>query len=130
MKRKFTMLAVSSSLVAVIPVAAAQHAVVTDQELMDKLKDAAPAAVLKGATILKMGPKGEMTVIRSGTNGWTCMDPGGAPMCADTAAMEWGKAWQSKGPAPQKLGFIYMLNGDNGASNTDPYATEETRART
>ena len=92
---------------------------------MDKLKDAAPAAVLKGATILKMGPKGEMTVIRTGTNGWTCMDPGGAPMCADTAAMEWGKAWQSKGPAPQKLGFIYMLNGDNGASNTDPYATEE-----
>jgi hypothetical protein len=24
------------------------------------------------------------------------------------------------------FGFIYMLNGDNGASNTDPYATEET----
>ena len=28
---------------------------------------------------------------------------------------------------PQKLGFIYMLNGDNGTSNTDPFATEETR---
>ena len=37
---------------------------------------------------------------------------------------EWAEAWQSKGPAPQKLGFIYMLNGDNGASNTDPYATK------
>src|SRR5580704_13107570 len=55
------------------------------------------------------------------------MDPGGAPMCADKAAMEWAKAWKSKGPAPQKLGFIYMLNGDNGTSNTDPFATEETR---
>ena len=43
-------------------------------------------------------------------------------MCADKAAMEWAKAWKSKGPAPQKLGFIYMLNGDNGTSNTDPFA--------
>jgi hypothetical protein len=48
-------------------------------------------------------------------------------MCADEAAMEWAKAWKSKRPAPQKLGFIYMLNGDNGTSNTDPFATEETR---
>jgi hypothetical protein len=40
--------------------------------------------------------------------------------------MEWAEAWQSKGPAPQTLGFIYMLRGDNGASNTEPYATQET----
>ena len=126
MKRMFTILAVSLSLVGVISVAAAQHATITDRELMDKLEDAAPAAVLKGATVLNMGAEGKMTVIRTGTNGWTCMDPGGAPMCADEAAMEWGKAWKSKGPAPQKLGFIYMLNGDNGTSNTDPYATKET----
>jgi hypothetical protein len=127
MKRTFIMLAVSSSLVAAISGAVAQHTVVTDQELMDKLKDAAPAAVLKGAAILNMGADGQMKVIQAGTNGWTCMDPGGAPMCADESAMEWAKAWKSKGPAPQKLGFIYMLNGDNGASNTDPFATEETR---
>lgn len=47
-------------------------------------------------------------------------------MCADEGGMEWGKAYMSKGAAPQKLGFIYMLRGDNGASNTDPYATGET----
>ena len=47
-------------------------------------------------------------------------------MCADPAAMEWVKAWQTKGPPPQKLGFIYMLRGDNGVSNTDPYATVKT----
>ena len=47
-------------------------------------------------------------------------------MCADKAAMEWAKAWQEKGPAPQKAGFIYMLKGDAGTSNTDPYAKEET----
>jgi hypothetical protein len=54
------------------------------------------------------------------------MDPGGAPMCTDKAAMEWVQAWQEKGPAPQKTGFIYMLKGDNGTSNTDPYAKEAT----
>ena len=126
MKRKFKMLAVSASLVGVISVAAAQHATITDQELMDKLKDAAPAAVLKGATVMNMGEDGQMKAIQAGTNGWTCMDPGGAPMCADEASMEWAKAWKAKGPAPQKLGFIYMLKGDNGTSNTDPFATEET----
>ena len=126
MRRKFPILAVSLSLMGVISRATAQHAMITDQELMDKLKDAAPAAVLKGATVMNMGEKGKMKVIQAGANGWTCMDPGGAPMCADEAAMEWAKAWKAKGPAPQKLGFIYMLNGDNGASNTDPYATEET----
>ncbi len=126
MKRAFIILAVSSSLVAVISGAAAQQAPVSDQELTDKLKDAAPAAVLKGATILNMGVDGQMKPIQMGTNGWTCMDRGGAPMCADEAAMEWAKAVMSKGPAPQKLGFIYMLKGDNGRSNTDPYATKET----
>jgi hypothetical protein len=86
---------------------------VTDQELINKLNDAAPAAVLKGATILNMGTDGQMKVIH-------------APMCADEAGMEWGKAWQAKAPLPQKLGFIYMLRGDNGTGNTDPFAAKET----
>ncbi|MGI8570656.1 MAG: hypothetical protein ACR2KT_17220 [Methylocella sp.] len=126
MKHTLVMLTAGLSFVAAIGVAATEPAVATDQELMDKLKDAAPAAVLKGATIFNMGADGQMKAIQTGTNGWTCMDPHGAPMCADEAAMEWAKAWQAKGPAPQKLGFIYMLRGDNGTSNTDPYATEET----
>jgi hypothetical protein len=103
----------------------AQHVMMDDKELMNKLKDAAPAHVLEQATVMNMGTDGKMKVIQEGKNGWTCMDPGGAPMCADKAAMDWAQAWQSKGPAPQKLGFIYMLSGDNGASNTDPYATKE-----
>ena len=87
---------------------------------MEALKTAAPAAVFEGATVLDMKEDGSMAVLRKGTNGWTCMDPGGAPMCADANAMEWLHALVSKGPAPQKLGFIYMLRGDNGASNTEP----------
>jgi hypothetical protein len=105
--------------------ALAQHKHHTPEELMELLKTAAPPAILEGATVLDMKEDGSMAVLRKGANGWTCMDPGGAPMCGDANAMEWLHALVSKGPAPQKLGFVYMLRGDNGASNTDPYATEE-----
>lgn len=117
MKHVFTTLGAGLSFLAAFSAAIAQqHAPVTEQELMDKLKDAAPAAVLKDATI---------TSTRAPASGpaWTLL---AVPLCADAAGMEWGKLWQSKGPPPQKLGFIYMLRGDNGTSNTDPYATKET----
>jgi len=126
MTRALAFLFVTSSIVGFVSIAYAQHAMMDDKELMTKLKEAAPAHILEHATVMNMGADGKMKVIQQGNNGWTCMDPGGAPMCADKAAMEWVEAWQSKGSAPQKLGFIYMLNGDNGASNTDPYATKET----
>jgi hypothetical protein len=106
--------------------ASAQMKHMTDAEMIEHLKGSAPPAVLDNATILNMAADGKMAVARKGTNGWTCMDPGGAPMCADAGALEWAQALMSKGAAPQKLGFIYMLRGDNGASNTDPYATGET----
>ncbi|HEY1411415.1 MAG TPA: hypothetical protein VGF36_04700, partial [Rhodopila sp.] len=41
-------------------------------------------------------------------------------------AMEWAHAWQTHGPATDKTGFIYMLAGDTGASNTDPWAKEKS----
>lgn len=113
------------SLTVAAPAAWAEPAMMTDQEAMEALKGAAPEAVLKDATILNMGADGQMTPIKKGTNGFTCMVVPGGAMCADAAGMAWGEAWQKKAPPPQKLGFIYMLRGDNGASNTDPYATEE-----
>jgi len=91
-------------------VATAEPATMSDQE----------------ATIMTMGADHMMKPIREGSNGWTCMDPGGAPMCADQAAMEWVQAWQEKGPAPQKIGFTYMLKGDGGTSNTNRYGTRDT----
>jgi hypothetical protein len=45
------------------------------------------------------------------------------PMCMDPGAMEWAHAWQTHAAPTSKTGFIYMLAGDTGASNTDPYAT-------
>jgi len=48
------------------------------------------------------------------------------PMCGDKNAMEWAAAWmEHKKPPPNKVGFMYMLRGDGGASNTDPYSTKE-----
>lgn len=103
----------------------------TDDELKKVLRTAAPAGIVDHATIMNMGHDGKMTTIQTGTNGWTCMDPGnhgtGEPMCADKAAMEWAEMWQSKKPPTATIGFMYMLNGDSGVSNTDPYdATKET----
>jgi hypothetical protein len=66
----------------------------SDEELMANLKGAAPQNVIEHATIINMGSDNKMKVVREGSNGWTCMDPGGGPMCADPAAMEWAKAWQ------------------------------------
>ncbi|HEX7969681.1 MAG TPA: hypothetical protein VF502_15775 [Stellaceae bacterium] len=118
-------LGASLSALAGIAKADTPPAMLTDEQLMERLSTAAPQHVLEHATVLNMGHDGKMHAVRQGDNGWTCMDPGGAPMCADKAAMEWAQAWQSHGPAPQKIGFIYMLNGDTGASNTDPYAKEQ-----
>lgn len=114
------------SILAVFAEANAQHTMLTDAELMDHLKGAAPAEIIKGAVITNMGADGKMKVIQTGTNGWTCMEAKGVPMCADEAGMQWAKARAAKSSdAPQKLGFIYMLKGDNGTSNTDPFAEKE-----
>ena len=119
-------LLVLTFLLIIVPKARAQQATISDLELMTDLKGSAPRSVVEHATIMNMGADEKLKVVREGSNGWTCMDPGGAPMCADKAAMEWVEAWQEKGPVPQKTGFIYMLKGDAGTSNTDPYAKEAT----
>ena len=61
---------------------------------------------------MNLGSDGKTKIIQEGSNGRTCVDPDGAPICADKAAMEWVQGWQEKGPTPQKMGFIYMLKGD------------------
>jgi hypothetical protein len=103
----------------------------SDEELIKLAISAAPEAVTKDATIIVVGSDGKTRTLRQGSGQWTCM-PGHAdpanpdPMCGDKNAMEWAAAWMShKEPQPNKVGFMYMLRGDGGASNTDPYATKE-----
>ena len=97
----------------------------SDQEYMQRVLKAAPPQIVEQATILRM-QGGAMQTMRKGSNGWTCMEQAGVPMCLDPDAMEWAHAYQSHGPATDKTGFIYMLAGDTGASNTDPYAKGPT----
>ena len=70
-----------------------------------------------------------MKELRAGTNGWMCMlDLAGDSMCLDKEWQAWGDAWMNKKEPlkPTTVGVAYMLKGDKGASNTDPYATKPT----
>jgi hypothetical protein len=94
---------------------------VSEADLLASLEGVAPGDILAHAALMD-----GMDTVREGTNGWTCMKPGTNPMCADAGGLEWMHALMTKGEAPQRLGFIYMKLGDEGASNTDPFATAET----
>jgi hypothetical protein len=97
----------------------------SDQDYIARVMKAAPPQVLEQATIVRMDGS-SMKTLRTGTNQWTCMEANGVPMCMDPGAMEWAHAWQSHGTPTDKTGFIYMLAGDTGASNTDPWASAKT----
>lgn len=109
----------------VVPAAArAQHdAHATIQEAMQ----AAPPEIAHHATIMDW----EQNVLREGTNGWTCMPTppnlsGTAPMCLDEQWIGWAHAWMTKTtPDVSGVGISYMLAGDEGASNSDPWGTKE-----
>jgi hypothetical protein len=96
----------------------------SDQDYLKRVMRAAPPQIVRQATVVRMNGSSTRT-LQKGTNEWTCMEASGDPMCLDPNAMEWAHAWQTHGPAPDKTGFIYMLAGDTGGSNTDPYATEK-----
>ena len=99
---------------------------------------AAPAAIAKNATIMDWPdtPDGKPVQLRAGTNGWVCFPNSpqefkGAsiddPMCLDKEWQSWAGAWMSKTePKVAGTGLAYMLKGDKGASNTDPFATGQT----
>lgn len=104
---------------------------------MDEALSAAPASITEQATVMDWPDSagGQPKELRRGTNGWACfpttpMAAGAAgkdPMCLDQQFVSWGEAWMSRKPPRVKaVGMGYMLQGDAGASNTDPYATSPT----
>lgn len=97
----------------------------------DAIADALSAAwpgMAKEVTVMDW----EGNVLRQGSNGYTCfptpqMLSGTAPMCMDGEWMEWADAWANKKDyEADALGISYMLAGDEGASNIDPYAEGPT----
>jgi hypothetical protein len=101
----------------------------SDTAVISKATSAAPPDIGRNAAVMAMGADGKMKELRAGTNGWMCMlDLVGDSMCLDKEWQAWGDAWMNKKDPPKlkTVGVAYMLNGDKGASNTDPYATKPT----
>jgi len=119
---RYTVLGLAMALVLPAGPAYAQQ-MGSDSDYIAKIRTGAPAAVVTGATIVEMQPGGAMRTIQTGSNGFTCMmlDPA-TPMCADQNAMAWAHAYMMRSAPPSSVGFVYMLAGDGGTSNTDPYA--------
>ena len=92
---------------------------------------AAPDYIAADASVL--GP--DMSVLREGTNGWTCLpvnprgqsDPENGwvdaheamPLCGDTEVFKWISAYLAdETPVMDKDGYAWMLHGDMGEDNT------------
>ena len=99
----------------------------SEPDYIAKAKTAAPESIVNEATIVMMQEEGDAKTLQTGSNGFTCLvTPDGTPACADANGMEWMKAIRAKATPPDKTGFIYMMAGDTGTSNHDPYATDKS----
>nr|WP_321269751.1 hypothetical protein [uncultured Tolumonas sp.] len=98
-----------------------------EQLLKDALR-AAPSSLRDKVTVMDWNHN----VLQKGTSKYTCFPTppqmqGTAPMCMDAIWMKWADAWMNKKPFEAKaIGISYMLAGDEGASNIDPYAKGKT----
>ena len=98
----------------------------SDSEYLAQALSAAPEAVAKGAAVVRFDVNGSTRTLRAGDNGFTCMVMGTDKMCNDKNSMEFIEAVIKHAAPPDKVGVSYMLAGDEGASNTDPYAMKKT----
>jgi hypothetical protein len=88
---------------------------------------AAPPMIAETATVMDW----DGTVLKQGTGAYMCHPTppdlrkkgGREPMCVDQVWRAWADAWMNKKPfKTDRVGVSYMLAGDTGASNIDPYA--------
>jgi hypothetical protein len=94
---------------------------------------AAPENIAAGARVVDRDENGAETVLREGTNGFTCF-PGHAGVvgdgtyCANAAALRWESDFLALRPKPSNTepGIEYMLQGGSDWSATDPYAISGT----
>jgi hypothetical protein len=98
----------------------------SDAAYVSAALSAAPAAIAKGAAVVRMEDDGSMRTLRKGDNGFTCLIMRTDKMCNDVNSMEFIHAVMKHQPPPDKVGVSYMLAGDDGASNIDPYAAGKT----
>jgi hypothetical protein len=121
-----TIFAMVVSIFLIAATATTQPKQVSDSEYLVQALSAAPEAIAKGAAVVRVEANGSMRTLRKGENEFTCMVVGTDKMCNDRNSMEFIDALMKHVPPPNKVGISYMLAGDEGASNTDPYATGKT----
>jgi hypothetical protein len=126
MRALMTILAVAVSALFIADAANTQQKQTSDSEYITQALSAAPEAVAKGAAVVRVEKDGSLRNLRAGNNGFTCMIMGMDKMCNDHNSMEFIDAVMKHVPPPDKVGISYMLAGDDGASNTDPYAMGKT----
>jgi hypothetical protein len=88
---------------------------------------AGPDFVANKATVMDWPKPGEQhgTILRSGSNGWTCMPdragkPAHDPMCADETMMKWMQATLAgRKPNIDRVGISYMLQREAGADQNN-----------
>jgi hypothetical protein len=102
----------------------------TTQAKIARALSAAPPEVAEAARVVETDAQGKMTVLKEGSNGFTCMpgDPkviGDPAMCADAASMQWAADFRAHKPKPTNTvpGITYMLAGATQRSDTDPFDT-------
>lgn len=108
--------------------AAALYATETVQAKIERAMSAGPPEIALSAKIIDKDGQGRTTVLREGTNGFTCM-PGSAklvgdpPMCADGPSMQWAADFAAHKPKPTNTvpGITYMFAGATQHSDSDPY---------
>jgi hypothetical protein len=103
-----------------------QQKQISDAEYVKQALSAAPEAVAKSAAVVRFEGNGKVRTLRAGDNGFTCIIMGTDKMCNDKNSMEFISAVLTHAAPPDKVGISYMLAGDEGASNTDPYAMGKT----
>jgi hypothetical protein len=126
MRTLITIFAIAILLLATGATASPQRGQLSDSEYIAQALSAAPKAVAEGSAVIRPDKDGSMRILREGNNGFSCMIMGTDKMCNDRNGMEFIHAVMKHVPPPNKVGISYMLAGDEGASNTDPYATGKT----
>ena len=107
-----------------ITFACAEEAESKDEKIARAMR-AAPSSISQNVTIVDV----DGTVLRPGTNAWTCMPGLGAgdahPLCNDDVWLKLMKAVSAKAEFhTDHIGISYMLEGDANVNNADPYDTE------
>ncbi len=105
----------------------------TKEAKIKRALSAAPANIAKDAKVVDIDEKGQLTVLREGKNGFTCIAGhagvvGDDPGCGDAAGLQWILDWAAHKPKPTNTqpGVIYMLAGGTDWSATDPWSTSGT----